>query len=36
MIRIPELNVLINNAGIMKAEHLVTKPEKLADAEARP
>jgi len=30
----PALNVLINNAGIMKAEKLLTQPADLADAEA--
>jgi len=30
----PALNVLINNAGIMKAEKLLAQPEDLADAEA--
>lgn len=30
----PELNVLINNAGIMLAEHLLDQKEPLADAEA--
>jgi uncharacterized oxidoreductase len=30
----PELNVLINNAGIMRAENLLAQPDGLADAEA--
>jgi len=30
----PKLNVLINNAGIMKPENLLDQPENLADAEA--
>jgi len=30
----PALNVLINNAGIMRAENLLAQPEELADAEA--
>jgi uncharacterized oxidoreductase len=30
----PALNVLINNAGIMRAENLQSQPEDLADAEA--
>lgn len=30
----PTLNVLINNAGIMRAEKLQSQPEDLADAEA--
>ncbi|MEO7910596.1 MAG: SDR family oxidoreductase [Roseiflexaceae bacterium] len=30
----PALNVLINNAGIMRAENLLTQPEDLADMEA--
>jgi uncharacterized oxidoreductase len=30
----PTLNVLINNAGIMRAEKLLSQPEHLADAEA--
>jgi uncharacterized oxidoreductase len=30
----PALNVLINNAGIMRAENLLDQPEDLADAEA--
>jgi uncharacterized oxidoreductase len=30
----PTLNVLINNAGIMRAENLLAQPEDLADAEA--
>jgi uncharacterized oxidoreductase len=30
----PELNVLVNNAGIMRAENLLAQPEDLADAEA--
>ena len=30
----PALNVLINNAGIMRPEHLLTQPADLADAEA--
>jgi uncharacterized oxidoreductase len=30
----PSLNVLINNAGIMRAEKLLSQPEDLADAEA--
>ncbi len=30
----PRLNVLINNAGIMRAEKLLAQPEDLADAEA--
>jgi uncharacterized oxidoreductase len=32
--RYPALNVLINNAGIMRAEKLQAQPEDLADAEA--
>lgn len=32
--RFPKLNVLINNAGIMRAENLKTDPVNLADAEA--
>ena len=30
----PKLNVVINNAGIMRAENLLDQPEDLADAEA--
>jgi len=30
----PKLNVLINNAGIMRAEKLLTQQQDLADAEA--
>ena len=30
----PELNVLVNNAGIMRAENLLAQPEDLADEEA--
>ena len=30
----PKLNVLINNAGIMRAEKLLSQPDDLADAEA--
>jgi len=32
--RFPSLNVVINNAGIMRAENLLAQPEDLADAEA--
>jgi uncharacterized oxidoreductase len=32
--KFPALNVLINNAGIMRAEKLIDPPEDLADAEA--
>ncbi|HEY3706864.1 MAG TPA: SDR family oxidoreductase [Terracidiphilus sp.] len=32
--KFPALNVLINNAGIMRAEKLLEQPEDLADAEA--
>jgi uncharacterized oxidoreductase len=32
--RFPELNVVINNAGIMRAEKLLEQPEDLADAES--
>jgi uncharacterized oxidoreductase len=32
--RFPSLNVLINNAGIMRAEKLLSQPDDLADAEA--
>jgi uncharacterized oxidoreductase len=32
--RFPSLNVLINNAGIMRAEKLLDEPNELADAEA--
>ena len=30
----PSLNVLVNNAGIMRTEHLLAQPEDLSDAEA--
>lgn len=30
----PSLNVLVNNAGIMRLEHLLAQPEDLSDAEA--
>jgi len=32
--KFPALNVLINNAGIMRAENLNAQPERLADADA--
>ncbi|HKF46718.1 MAG TPA: SDR family oxidoreductase [Terracidiphilus sp.] len=32
--KFPQLNVLINNAGIMRAEKLLSQPDGLADAEA--
>lgn len=32
--KFPSLNVLINNAGIMRAENVLQQPEDLADAEA--
>jgi uncharacterized oxidoreductase len=33
-VRFPSLNVLINNAGIMRAEKLLDEPNELADLEA--